>query len=76
MKCARCGREASADKTTEAVELKNGGLLVVRHIPCYRCERCGEVMYTGDVVQRIETLTMQSEAMAQEITVANYAGMT
>ena len=73
MKCARCGREASEDKTTEAAELRNGGLLAIRHIPCCRCGRCGEVMYTGDVVQRMEDLTGRAEASAQEITVLNYA---
>ena len=69
MKCARCGREAFEDTTTEAAELRNGGLLVIRHIPCYRCGYCGEVMYTGDVVQRMESLTERAETLGQEITV-------
>ena len=73
MKCARCGKEAPESLTTEAVELDAGGLLVVRHIPCYRCGNCGEVMYAGDVVRRMEELTGQAEAMLQEITVGNYA---
>ena len=73
MKCARCGREAPEDVTTEAVELDAGGLLVIRHIPCYRCGHCGEVMYTGDVVRRMEDLTERAETMLQEITVLNYA---
>ena len=73
MKCARCGKEAAEGVTTEAVELEAGGLLVVRHIPCYRCGHCGEVMYNGDVVRRMEDLTAQAETMLQEITVVNYA---
>ena len=73
MKCARCGREASESRTTEATELENGGLLVIRHIPCYQCDVCGEIMYSGDVVERMENLTVQAEAFAQEMTVVNYA---
>ena len=73
MKCTRCGAEASAGLTTEAVELGNGGVLVVRHIPCYRCGHCGEILYAGDVVTRLEALTARAEELVQEVTVVNYA---
>ena len=37
MKCIRCGNETYKSTTTEAIEL-NGGVLVIRNIPCYKCE--------------------------------------
>lgn len=73
MKCARCGRETQAGYTTEAVELDGGGLLVVRHIPCFKCGECGEVQYTGDVAERLERLTDAAKRLTQEITVVDYA---
>ena len=39
MKCIRCGNETYKSTTTEAVEL-DGGVLVIRNIPCYKCEIC------------------------------------
>ena len=60
MKCIRCGQELYLSKTTEAIELE-GGVLVIRNIPCYKCDECGEIHFTGDVVQQIEKITKQVE---------------
>ena len=55
MKCIRCGNETYKSTTTEAIEL-NGGVLVIRNIPCYKCEICDEIHFTGDVVKKIEQI--------------------
>ena len=56
MKCMKCGREAYKSTTSEAIEMEFG-LLVIRNIPCYKCEECDEIFYTGDVVQKLEEIT-------------------
>ena len=73
MKCARCGGPAVQSTVSEAVELNGGGLLVVRRIPCFKCDTCGEIMYTGDVVERLETITREAEERARELTIIRYA---
>ena len=52
MKCSRCGQDTYSSQTTEAIELETG-LLVIRHIPCFKCRECDEILYTGDVVEQI-----------------------
>ena len=42
MKCMKCGKPAYKSVTSEAIEL-GFGLLVVRNIPCYKCEECDEI---------------------------------
>jgi hypothetical protein len=49
------------------------GLLVIRNIPCYKCEECDEIFYTGDVVQKLEEITETVKQYMQEITVIYYA---
>ena len=71
MKCIRCGQELYLSKTTEAIELE-GGVLVIRNIPCYKCDECGEIHFTGDVVQQIEKITKQVEMQLQEVTILEY----
>ena len=66
MRCIRCGQELYASKTTEAMELENG-LLVIRNIPCFKCEECGEIHFSGDVVQQIERITNEVEKHLQEV---------
>lgn len=71
MKCMKCGREAYKSTTTEAIEL-GFGVLVIRNIPCYKCDECDEIYYSGDVVQNLERITQKVKELMQEVTVIDY----
>ena len=71
MKCMKCGKEAFKSTTTEAIEL-GFGVLVIRNIPCYKCEECDEIFYTGDVALKIEEITERVKQFIQEVTVIDY----
>ena len=71
MKCARCGKETFKSTTTEAIEL-DFGILVIRNIPCYKCDECDEILYTGDVVQKLEKITDMVKNLMQELVVIDY----
>ena len=71
MKCMKCGKPAFASVTSEAIEL-GFGLLVIRNIPCYKCEECDEIFYNGDVVQRIEAMIAEAKRLMQEVRVVYY----
>ena len=71
MKCMKCGKDAYKSTTTEAIEL-DFGVLVIRNIPCYKCEECDEIYYTGDVAEKIEKVTEMVKQLMQEITVIDY----
>ena len=74
MKCTRCGKNAFQSTTCEAVET-DFGLLVIRNIPCYKCEECDEIFYSGDVVQKIERITETVKQLMQEITIIDFANV-
>ncbi len=71
MKCMKCGETAFKSVTSEAIEL-GFGLLVIRNIPCYKCETCDEIFYTGDVVERIEAIVSEAKRLMQKIRVIEY----
>ena len=71
MKCMKCGREAYKSTTSEAIEMEFG-LLVIRNIPCYKCEECDEIFYTGDVVQKLGEITEKVKLLMQEFTIVGY----
>ena len=71
MKCMKCGKKAFKSTTTEAIEL-GFGVLVIRNIPCYKCEECDEIFYTGDVALKIEEITERVKQFIQEVTVIDY----
>lgn len=71
MKCMRCGKGAYKSTTTEAIEM-GFGLLVIRNIPCYKCDECDEIFYTGDVVEKIEKITEMVKSLMQEVTIIDF----
>ena len=72
MKCAKCGKETYKSTTTEAIELGGGCLLVIRNIPCFKCEVCDEIMYTGDIVEQLESITETARKLMQELVVVDF----
>ena len=71
MKCIKCGHEAFKSTTAEAIEM-GSGLLVIRNIPCYKCEECDEILYTGDVVAKIENIKRMVKSLMQEVTIIDF----
>jgi len=71
MKCMRCGKTAYKSVTSEAIEL-GFGLLVIRSIPCYKCEDCDEIFYTGDVAQKIEAIVAEAKQLMQDMRVVDF----
>ena len=72
MKCGKCGGETVKSTTSEAIEMEFG-LLVVRHIPCFKCRDCDEVFYTGDVAEKIEEIIEDVKKLMQEVTIIDFA---
>ena len=48
------------------------GLVVIRNIPCYKCDECDEIYYTGDVAMKIEKIVETIKTLMQEVTIVDY----
>lgn len=72
MNCVRCGGKAAESVTSEAIEM-DFGLLVIRNIPCFKCEECDEIFYTGNVVEKIEEITETVRKLVQDVTIVDFA---
>lgn len=71
MKCIRCLNETYRSTTTEAIEL-GFGVLVIRNIPCYKCEICDEIHFTGDVVKQLEKIIADAKLRMEQFSVIEY----
>ena len=67
----KCGCESYKSTTCEAIDM-GYGLLVIRNIPCFKCKECDEIMYMGDVVQKIEKIKEIVEKRLEDLTVIDY----
>ena len=71
MLCMKCGSSAEKGFTTDVTDLGNC-LVIVRHVPCYKCSECDEVIYTADVVKKLEQIVEKAKEMMQEISIVDF----
>lgn len=72
MTCFYCKSNMKESTTTHVVDLKEC-LIIVRGVPCFECEQCGETAYTDEVARKLDQIVKACRAIASEITVINYA---
>ena len=71
MTCLLCKGEMQPGTTIHAVQLKNC-VVVIKNVPCLKCEQCGEAVLSADTVARIEHILQTVEKAVAEITVVNF----
>jgi len=67
-----CGVNADKGYTTDVTDLGNC-LVIVRNVPCYKCTECNEIIYTADVIKRLEEIVEQAKKIMQEIAIIDYS---
>ena len=72
MLCMKCGKPAEQGVTTDVTDLGNC-LVIIRNVPCYKCTECDEIIYTADVVERLEKLIAQAGNLMSEISIIEYS---
>lgn len=72
MTCFYCKGSMTESTTTHVVEIGEC-VIIIKHVPCQKCRQCGEVVYTGSVVERLEQITEQLEKTLTEVAIVNYS---
>ncbi len=71
MNCLKCKGNMQKSYTTYVADLGKT-CIVVRRVPCMKCEECGEVVYTGVVMATLERLIDTLQSALAEVAVINY----
>ena len=71
MICPLCKGEMKPSTTIHTVQLKNC-IVVIKNVPCLKCNQCSEVVLSADTVEKIEYIFQTVEKAVAEITVVNY----
>ena len=71
MKCLSCKSDMVQSFTADVTE-RNGMLIIIKNVPCYKCTECNEVFYTGDVLTQLEQLRKKAEEVLPELTVIDF----
>ncbi len=71
MKCLSCKGDMVQSFTVDVTE-RNGMLIIIKNVPCYKCAECNDVFYTGDVLAQLEQLRKKAEEVLTELTVIDF----
>ena len=72
MTCPLCKGDMKPGTTIHTVQLKNC-VVVIKNVPCLKCEQCGEVVLSADTVEKIERILRTVEKATAEIAVVDFA---
>jgi YgiT-type zinc finger domain-containing protein len=51
----------------------DGHFIIIKNVPCHKCSQCGEVSYSGEVVEKIEKIILKLKDALTEIAVVDFA---
>ena len=72
MKCLSCKSGNMEESTTTYTAVLKNCILIIKNVPCMKCEQCGEKYYTDEVAERLETIVNMAKKLMQEIAVIDY----
>ena len=72
MKCLKCAAEAVKSTATDVTDLGDC-LIIIRNVPCYKCTECNEILYTGDVIRKLDVMIAKAKQTLNEISVIDFA---
>lgn len=71
MKCISCGSNTYESLTTDVTEFERI-IIIIRHTPCHKCIECNEIIYTADVINRLNSIIDNFKQSINEINIFNY----
>ena len=72
MKCFFCKGNLLAGMTAHVVNNEKG-VIVIRNVPCDKCDQCGETVYTGAIVKQLEAIVGKLLDSMAEVVVVSFA---
>ena len=72
MTCFFCKGKVEEGTTIHVAQLDNC-IVIIKNVPCLKCEQCGAVVIDGNVAARLESIVAGFEKALTEIAVVNYS---
>ena len=70
--CFLCKGRIVPDTTTFMVDLGRC-IIIVRNVPCDRCQQCGDTSYSNEVAKKLEQIVEKLKDSISEIAVTDYS---
>lgn len=71
MKCFLC-KDDMTDSTTTYMTTYNNCYIIIKNVPCMKCNQCGEEFINGVTLLKIESIMEKLKSMLTEIAVVDF----
>ena len=72
MRCLVCRNGTMhKDLGTYFTQLKNC-YVIIENVPCWKCDQCGEIVYSASVLEKIEEILEKGDKVARKIFIMDY----
>ena len=72
MNCFTCGSNHLMETTTIYVDKMGNGILIIKNVPCKKCNQCGEELFSMAIMKEMEKLEKRAENIISEIMIIDY----
>ena len=72
MTCFFCNGTLESGTTTHVMDI-NERAIIIRGVPCLKCNQCLEISYTGMVYEKLEGLLDVLKESVTEVAIVQYA---
>lgn len=72
MTCFAC--KGNVEKSTTAYMTEcDGCYIIIKNVPCLKCDQCGDVVFRGSVVEKIDDILDGLEKIVSKISIIDYS---
>jgi len=71
MICVLCKGNLKKETTSDFTDL-GSCMIIIKNVPCLKCEQCGEKAFTGATVKQIEHIVDTVKSSLTEVAIINY----
>jgi YgiT-type zinc finger domain-containing protein len=72
-RCPVCGGTLAPGEATIPYVLKDGSVVVIKHVPAHICGDCREAFTSGNVTDQIVAMVQQLKNLHSEVSVLSYS---
>lgn len=73
MKCLSCKSGTMSNSTTTYTVVLKNCILIIKNVPCMKCEQCGDELFNTDILEKIDEIIVTAEKMASEVSIIDYS---
>ena len=72
MKCLICKADSVIESESAYFAQIDDCYVIIENVPCWKCTQCGEVVYSMNVMERIDEILDKLQSIASKIFIMDY----